>query len=1534
MNRILLQLVSVICIQALAFADNGGNNPLRFPLADTIPPVLNCPASQTIMLQAGECDTILNYQVTATDDQGQAIVIQLSGPASGSVFPRGASTCVFLATDLAGNTATCAFTFTVEDLDAILTCNDVYWLPLIGANCTGSILPQAVLEGGPYGCWNRFVAEVDKVPPFGGGPWVPADFNASDEGKTYQYRITDMDNGNRCWGNVNVRDVAGPELQCQHLTVSCMEPNLDPVFLRDSLGLAGGVPSASDACGMATPPTFVDIQTDNFNCDSAFSKVVHRRWQTTDDNNNTSTCVQLIRLVRPTLDDVLIPGERQLSCPDNDLSISETGAPYIVHNGRTYNMDEHGLICDITGTYQDFLLNLPCGDRRVRRVWELFDFCTSITKGVLVQDIFLVDNSKPIVSCPGNVLVSVNADTCYGWVNLPDVVLDDECSPVNGFNAFWLENGLTKNLQGFLSTFPGNNLQDYDTLGVMGSAYMPIGTTVMSYVAEDSCGNLGDCTFLLTVADMDNPEARCDTLPKVFLSEEGLAVIGAGIFDNGSTDACTDSLSFKVRFQNITACMFDTLWTDSLRFCCLDQADTVEAILRVYDIPVPSGEVAESYGAGHYTDCALRILVEDLNPPLCVAPQNLIVSCEDFDPTLEDYGIITSATCSVDSIVLEVDYTQFDTVCSRGTIVRIFKVYDEEGNEGGCAQAITVDFREDYFVKFPDDVIVTACDGTGQYGAPELQVNGCGDFEITYTDEIFTVVPDACYKIDRTWKIINRCAYNPSQPLIKVPNPNPSPINNHSSNLIGAIVSKCGTPGAWMPSIVRINPSDPSPTNYCVFYSDSTNGYEYKQIIKVIDSQAPTGTYTVPECSNQNWTTSNNPLFWNETYWWDDTLQQHDLCEEPLELSIVASDLCIGADVDVAFLLFMDLDDNQTQETVVVSTSLGAAGLGWNNVRFNNVGTPNFSGGTSRAFDARPVPANQKMGFALETTVSGNQLTAKVRWNTEEDPNTYFTPELPHGKHRIVWIITDNCSNEKSYEYNFTIKDCKAPTVSCKAQALTLHIGATNTVEVEIADALDYTEDNCTPDSLIALSMRKCGTGSGFPLNAEGNPISSVTFNCDDLGTQCVQIWGRDKAGNLNSCDYQVIIADNSDRCSGSFNGVYGHIRNETGVGIADVSVGLESTSPLQPPFFGNPGLTDSLGYYEIPGSGGLPLSWDVVPERDDNPLNGASTFDLVLISKHILGLEILNSPYKMIAADANRSGSITTFDIVEFRRLILGIYNELPNNTSWRFVDSSFVFPNPQNPFQTGFPEKTPLTGIKPYNFIGMKVGDVNLSAIPNAQAPASERFAGQVYFELQDRLVQEGEELLLPIQAAELLDGCQLTLEAAGLDLLSVIPGDDMREEQFALFPRAMTMAWETGGKAQFILQARAQRTGWLHDMLQVSDRITPAEAYKPGLSAREKQRVALRFEHPEEKLVLYQNQPNPFDQRTNIRFYLPSAGPATLKVLDSHGKLVWSQSGDFSKGTHNIELDLGKISAAGVLYYQIETEQGAAAGKMVRI
>ena len=163
--------------------------------------------------------------------------------------------------------------------------------------------------------------------------------------------------------------------------------------------------------------------------------------------------------------------------------------------------------------------------------------------------------------------------------------------------------------------------------------------------------------------------------------------------------------------------------------------------------------------------------------------------------------------------------------------------------------------------------------------------------------------------------------------------------------------------------------------------------------------------------------------------------------------------------------------------------------------------------------------------------------------------------------------------------------------------------------------------------------------------------------------------------------------------------------------------------------------------------------NYSVTPYLDLDHLNGVSSFDLVLIAKHILEMEQLDSPYKMIAADINQSGSITTMDLVELRKLILYIDDEFANNTSWRFVESAFVFPVPTNPFATIFPEAVYINGLtseEQHDFVGVKIGDVNGSAIANDLVQAEDRtFVEDLVFTVKDQELKAGETYEVAFQA-----------------------------------------------------------------------------------------------------------------------------------------------------------------------------------------
>ena len=112
-----------------------------------------------------------------------------------------------------------------------------------------------------------------------------------------------------------------------------------------------------------------------------------------------------------------------------------------------------------------------------------------------------------------------------------------------------------------------------------------------------------------------------------------------------------------------------------------------------------------------------------------------------------------------------------------------------------------------------------------------------------------------------------------------------------------------------------------------------------------------------------------------------------------------------------------------------------------------------------------------------------------------------------------------------------------------------------------------------------------------------------------------------------------------------------------------------------------------------------FPNEYTIKAERNDNHKNGVTTSDLVSIVKHLLGIETFDTPEQLIAADANGSQFVSVVDIVEIRKLILGINTEFQSNKSWRFLPQEIMTTSPGSGF----------------NFIGIKIGDVNNTAQPN---------------------------------------------------------------------------------------------------------------------------------------------------------------------------------------------------------------------------
>lgn len=113
----------------------------------------------------------------------------------------------------------------------------------------------------------------------------------------------------------------------------------------------------------------------------------------------------------------------------------------------------------------------------------------------------------------------------------------------------------------------------------------------------------------------------------------------------------------------------------------------------------------------------------------------------------------------------------------------------------------------------------------------------------------------------------------------------------------------------------------------------------------------------------------------------------------------------------------------------------------------------------------------------------------------------------------------------------------------------------------------------------------------------------------------------------------------------------------------------------------------------------------------------GISTLDLVLIQKHLLRLKEFTEPYSFFAADIRKDDEINILDVIQGNRVILGVFNHFPKNTSWRFEDKNQKF-DPAIPYmQQGLKEEIIFTidsSDIALNFYAIKVGDLNKNSLP----------------------------------------------------------------------------------------------------------------------------------------------------------------------------------------------------------------------------
>ena len=461
-----------------------------------------------------------------------------------------------------------------------------------------------------------------------------------------------------------------------------------------------------------------------------------------------------------------------------------------------------------------------------------------------------------------------------------------------------------------------------------------------------------------------------------------------------------------------------------------------------------------------------------------------------------------------------------------------------------------------------------------------------------------------------------------------------------------------------------------------------------------------------------------------------------------------------------------------------------------------------------------------------------------------------------------------------------------------------------------------------------------------------------MTYGCDDItimnmGNVSDSIFFFVNGVLVDSCrivvffenDWMTICDDNS------FTGgqIRGRVRNPNYEPVEDVDMQLEGSQ-----FVGI--YTNEQGRYAFPNMS-LGGTYDVLAHKDTDHRNGVTTLDIVLTQRHILGVEDFNSPYQYIAADVNKSNNISAVDLIQMRKLILGVFDEFPSNTSWRMVDDAYTFPDPTDPLAFKFDESHYIFGFESdlnVDFTAVKIGDINHSATSSSIADNSEQRSNQMLllnFEDRDFVRNETVKLEFYIDEYENLDGFQfaLSINPKLLVIESITTSDETllgahNINQTQLEAGMLPISWNKTGnqspKGKLIgLQLKALGDGKLSSAIEFDEKLLAAEAYFD----REVADVSLGHNSmalDEAEFIITGLYPVPFRSTINLDIIASEAAEMSLDVYMNTGERITTETGiELKQGGNSYQWDMGHLPE-GPYIFRFTVNEEVFVRKMIKL
>ncbi|MBK6698326.1 MAG: T9SS type A sorting domain-containing protein [Saprospiraceae bacterium] len=544
-------------------------------------------------------------------------------------------------------------------------------------------------------------------------------------------------------------------------------------------------------------------------------------------------------------------------------------------------------------------------------------------------------------------------------------------------------------------------------------------------------------------------------------------------------------------------------------------------------------------------------------------------------------------------------------------------------------------------------------------------------------------------------------------------------------------------------------------------------------------------------------------------------------------------------------------------------------------------------------------------------------------------PGADASGTYPVGKHRITYFVKDGCNNETRCSFVITVVDAKKPTPYCNGSITTTIMPSTKAISIWAKDFNINSEDNCTSKENLKYY---------FLIN--NIKLPSLNLDCSNIGLNKIRMYVEDEAGNSDYCEVTLDLQDPNKVCGGTFLRASGNMTTPDGRvmpkgKLTAINTNTGNSKEIEVQANGNYSFNDLT-------KGG---SYRIKSTYNEDPLNGVSTQDIVLIQKHILGQQVLDSPYKYIAADANNSGSISAADISEIRKLILGIIPKFNQNESWRFIPKGYVFQNKNKPFpfEEEILHQNITTNCLNDDFYAVKIGDINGNV--NLFNTAATRTLGSYTIEVENKTIHSEETVRIPIYASQDMSilGMQLALEFAnGLRIDKIESGTlPIQSEQYVLNQNDLILSFVSNnvinikaGEVLFYVDVIKTSNQDIYSLVQINSNKLIAEIYDISTEAYTIKLYDRNSSKQEPKLKLFQNVPNPFRDKTYIQFLSSNTEEAKIQIINLDGKVLYDKVVNNPDAIQGIEIDNSILYHSGVYMVKLLSQGEMVSLKIIKI